>query len=156
VDIILDLRRAPGNQSNRRTIEGLSRFDETPETTVIEMTDEDVRAGRQEQITRASAPVPSVQIEYITVLNSLRLEMDTGELRVHASCDRPSLRDKKFDDLYRVMGLVCGGDVDFALAPEGLLVYIDFDDVGRLPFVIDCESTIWGGQYCGFGIASWF
>jgi len=41
VDVILQLRRPEGNQPNtRRVIESLSRYDETPEKVVVELTDE--------------------------------------------------------------------------------------------------------------------
>lgn len=57
VDIILALRRPEGNQpSNRRVIESLSRFSETPEKVVIELTTEGyVLLGESEAVALADA-----------------------------------------------------------------------------------------------------
>lgn len=57
VDIILALRRPEGNQpGNRRVIETLSRYSETPEKVVIELTDEGyVLLGESEAVALADA-----------------------------------------------------------------------------------------------------
>jgi DNA-binding transcriptional regulator YhcF (GntR family) len=57
VDIILQLRRPEGNQpSSRRVIESLSRYTETPEKVVIELTDEGfILLGDEEAVSVADA-----------------------------------------------------------------------------------------------------
>lgn len=58
VDVILQLRRPEGNQpKTRRVIESLSRYTETPEKVVVELTDEEgfVLLGDEEAVTLADA-----------------------------------------------------------------------------------------------------
>lgn len=57
VDVILQLRRPEGNQpANRRVIESLSRYSETPEKIVIELTDDGyLLLGDEEAVTMADA-----------------------------------------------------------------------------------------------------
>lgn len=72
VDIILQMRRPEGNQpTNRRVIESLSRYSETPEKVVIELTEEGyVLLGDEEAVAMADA---------IRVVSGLLNEFDRKE-----------------------------------------------------------------------------
>ena len=95
VDVILQLRRPEGNQpSTRRVIESLSRYSETPEKVVIELTEDGyVLLGDEEAVSLADA------LRMVSALIGGRLARKTAgpwtswptKGRSHApTCDEPS------------------------------------------------------------------
>lgn len=115
VDVILQLRRPEGNQpANRRVIESLSRYSETPEKIVVELTEEGyILLGDEEAVTMADALrfVSGVLNEFdqkqgCTIDELLEAQEDvSGQTRLERSAIRRALHELVFRGEVQQSGL---------------------------------------------------